>query len=120
MEQLWAESIGKAKTKEGTPAPRTSTPITCIGATDQHSLLQQFTEGAKDKQFLFIRCEDSEKSAVLKKPLHPKLALTQGRSLGELLGIEAAATQKILSDLNISTARLTLEKTFSPETLGGI
>jgi len=110
VEQLWAESLGKARTRAGEPAPRTSTPLTCIGATDQHSLLQQFTEGARDKHFLFVRSRQSESSMVLKKVPHPKLRLTQGRSVGELLGIEAAATQKILSHLGIATAKLTFDK----------
>jgi glucose-6-phosphate isomerase len=110
LEQLWAESLGKAHNRRGGKAPRATTPITCVGATDQHSLLQQFTEGARDKHFMFVRSEESEKSRKIKKALSPKLTLTKGRSVGELLGIEAAATQKILDNLQISTCRLTIAK----------
>jgi glucose-6-phosphate isomerase len=119
IEQLWAESLAKAKSKDAGSAPRTSTPLSCIGATDQHSLLQQFTEGARDKSFLFLRCQESETSRKIKKPVSSKLFLAKNRSVGELLGIEASATQKILNDLNISTTRLVCKK-HDAETIGAL
>jgi glucose-6-phosphate isomerase len=110
LEQLWAESLAKAKTRAGVAAPRVSTPITCIGATDQHSLLQQFTEGARDKSFLFIRSAQSETSKKIKKLGIAGLEFTGGHSVGELLSIEARATQKILDDLRIPTSTLSIAK----------
>jgi len=44
--QLWAESLGKAGSGQ--------TPVRAIGSTDQHSLLQLFMEGPKDKCFTFV------------------------------------------------------------------
>jgi glucose-6-phosphate isomerase len=109
LQQLWAESLGKSKDRSGLKASLASTPLSCIGATDQHSLLQQFTEGARDKSFLFVRCAESEKSSKIKKIISKELSLAKGRSVGELLGIEASATQKIVESLGISTACLKFE-----------
>ncbi len=44
--QLWAESLGK----QG----KGSTPIRAVGATDQHSQLQLYLDGPKDKIFTLI------------------------------------------------------------------
>ncbi len=110
FEQLWAESLGKSLDHSGKPAPRVSTPMTCIGATDQHSLLQQFTEGPKDKSFLFIRSHGSETSKEIKKPISQALEFTKNHSVGKLLAIEAQGTQKNLDDLNLHTALLTINK----------
>ena len=44
--QLWAESIGKNN--------RGSTPLTAVGTVDQHSQLQLFLDGPKDKFFTII------------------------------------------------------------------
>lgn len=108
LEQLWAESLAKAKDRNGTPGPFVTTPKSCIGATDQHSLLQQFTEGSKDKNFLFFRSGVSEKSKKIKNPFKLEFPLANGKSVGELLGIEADATTKILRDLGIHIATLKL------------
>lgn len=48
--QLWAESLGK----EG----RGLTPYPSVGTTDQHSQLQLWMEGPKDKMVVFIAVED--------------------------------------------------------------
>jgi len=44
--QLWAESLGKAG--------HGATPVICRGATDQHSLLQLFTQGPDDKAYVMV------------------------------------------------------------------
>lgn len=119
LEQLWAESLAKAVNLKNQPAPRASTPLSCIGATDQHSLLQQFQEGARDKSFLFIRCQESERSLKIQSPGSLNLNLVKGRSLGELLGIEARATQKVLENSNHLTASLMVES-HKPESIGAL
>lgn len=50
LQQLWAESLAK-NTEQ---AKRVSTPICALGSLDQHSLLQQFSEGYKDKSYTFL------------------------------------------------------------------
>ncbi|MCH2533695.1 MAG: hypothetical protein MK008_04575 [Bdellovibrionales bacterium] len=49
-QQLWAESL--AKNTDG--AKRVSTPIAALGSLDQHSLLQQFSDGYPDKSYSFF------------------------------------------------------------------
>ncbi|MBK7890377.1 MAG: glucose-6-phosphate isomerase [Bdellovibrionales bacterium] len=51
-QQLWAESLAKKVGRNGAAARRASTPIAAQGANDQHSLLQQVIEGARDKFFV--------------------------------------------------------------------
>ncbi|MDR2456086.1 MAG: glucose-6-phosphate isomerase, partial [Deltaproteobacteria bacterium] len=47
--QLWNESLGKAVHLDGTPAASGQTAIKAVGATDQHSQLQIYMEGPRDK-----------------------------------------------------------------------
>jgi len=58
FQQLWAESLGKARTRSGEPRHVGPTPLAAVGATDQHSMLQLFMEGPQDKAVIFIEIED--------------------------------------------------------------
>src|SRR5262249_25652206 len=55
---LWAESLGKAETVEGTTVHTGPTPLVAVGATDQHALLQLFAAGPDDKVIVMLRVED--------------------------------------------------------------
>ncbi|MEK6555513.1 MAG: hypothetical protein AABZ31_09755, partial [Bdellovibrionota bacterium] len=66
IEQLWAESLGQAVNRQGAPAPKVSTPFMVAGVTAQHSVLQQFMEGAKDKSFVFLRYKKSKEAVDFK------------------------------------------------------
>ena len=44
--QLWAESLGKNKTRKNMAINCGQTPTKALGVTDQHSQLQLYTEGA--------------------------------------------------------------------------
>ncbi|HLA51326.1 MAG TPA: glucose-6-phosphate isomerase, partial [Thermodesulfobacteriota bacterium] len=55
--QLWAESLGKRVNLNGAVINLGPTPIKAIGATDQHSQLQLYTEGPYDKIITFIEVE---------------------------------------------------------------
>lgn len=54
--QLWAESLGKAG--HGT------TPVVALGPLDQHSQLQLYMEGPKDKSFSFITIDRADNPAM--------------------------------------------------------
>ena len=54
--QLWAESLGKAGL--GT------TPVIALGPLDQHSQLQLYMEGPKDKTFSFITIDRADDPAM--------------------------------------------------------
>ncbi|MGE0754730.1 MAG: hypothetical protein AB7L92_06180, partial [Alphaproteobacteria bacterium] len=73
--QSWAESLGK----QG----RGSSPLIAIGTTDQHSQLQLFLDGPKDKLFTIITLKRSGTGAVIPAPA--QLAHLNGRRLGDVM-----------------------------------
>ncbi|MEQ1722687.1 MAG: glucose-6-phosphate isomerase, partial [Pseudobdellovibrio sp.] len=106
-QQLWAESLAKKVDRQGGVAPRVSTPMPMVGATDQHSTLQQIMEGARDKMVFFLRTVDAEKGlTTLKKSLTKETSLLQGKTLGTLLKAEAEAIQLALSEVGVSNITL--------------
>jgi glucose-6-phosphate isomerase len=93
--QLLAESLGKL-TREG--RPEGMTPMTAVGTTDQHSLLQLLMEGPRDKVVIFIRLEDhGEELAIPADPGLPAFAWVAGRGYGELLNAAQTATAAALA-----------------------
>jgi glucose-6-phosphate isomerase len=95
--QLWAESLGKHQ-KEGDPGVG-PTPLSALGATDQHSKVQLFMEGPPDKTVTFIAVNEIGKDVQIPK-LHQgvkELGYLGGHSLGELLSIEQRATAGALA-----------------------
>ena len=75
-------------------------------------------EGARDKFVIFLRVEESEAgSQRLSKAHFKETQDLQGRTMGELLRVEALATQEALTQNGVST--LTLKtKVLDEETLG--
>ncbi|NUN05129.1 MAG: glucose-6-phosphate isomerase [Bdellovibrio sp.] len=118
FQQLWAESLAKTTDRQGKVAPRVSTPMAAVGACDQHSILQQVMEGARDKFVVFLRVEESEAgSQRLQKNQFNETKELVGRTMGELLKFEALATQEALTQNGVST--LTLKtKVLDEQTLG--
>ncbi|MNK07430.1 Glucose-6-phosphate isomerase [compost metagenome] len=118
FQQLWAESLGKAVKRDGSPAPRVSTPIAAIGASDQHSILQQVMEGAKDKFVIFHRVNEAEGgSRRIASAQFPETQVLKGRTMGELLAAECVSTQEALAHNKVSTMTIQL-KSLDEETLG--
>ncbi|MBQ2908755.1 MAG: glucose-6-phosphate isomerase, partial [Clostridia bacterium] len=63
--QLWAESLGKAVKKDGSPAFVGQTPVKSLGVTDQHSQVQLYTEGPFDKVVTFIAVDGYRGSVTI-------------------------------------------------------
>lgn len=117
-QQLWAESLAKKVDLNGKPALRVSTPVPLIGATDQHSVLQQVIEGHRDKFVIFLRAEEAEQgSQRLKKSHLSATQALQGLRFGDLLRAEAQATQENLTEEGISNLALKFSG-FDEENLG--
>ena len=95
--QLWAESLGK----DG----KGTTPIDALGTVDQHSQLQLYLDGPKDKFFTLIISEMIQKGGLLPKDLInlPELAYLAGRSVGDLMAAEQQATIETLVARNCPT-----------------
>ncbi|NQV57899.1 MAG: glucose-6-phosphate isomerase [Rhodospirillales bacterium] len=88
--QLWAESLGKGG--HGT------TPVRALGPVDQHSQLQLYLGGPKDKFFTLIFAPAKGTGAVMNAELatDPRLSYLAGRRMGDLLDAEQRATAEIL------------------------
>jgi glucose-6-phosphate isomerase len=97
--QLWAESLGKQKSREGGDVFAGPTPVKSLGATDQHSQVQLYVEGPFDKTITFLA--EREGAADVEIPrLHTdldELAYLGGHSLGELLRTERLATEAAMA-----------------------
>ena len=102
--QLWAESLGKNG--------KGQTPIPSTGATDQHSQLQLFMEGPKDKFMTFIGIEDPGKDVTLPKfdVEVDAFSYLSGHTMHELLRAEMLSTEKALFENNVPSVRIELNK----------
>jgi glucose-6-phosphate isomerase len=102
--QLWAESLGK----EG----KGSMPLPAVGVTDQHSLLQMFLDGPRDKGCLFLECPNlaagREFGTDPVNPLPAKWAYLKGRHFGDLLAAESIGTLGAMAARNLPLLRLSV------------
>ncbi len=88
--QLWAESLGK----DGTG----TTPIAAAGATDQHSQLQLYLAGPRDKMFTLVTVDTAGSGPRIPPDLagDEALAYLRGKTVGDLIDAEARATADTL------------------------
>ena len=98
--QLWAESLGK----DG----RGQTPARALGATDQHSQLQLYRAGPKDKVVTLVRPRDRP-SVPIPQTDQSALSHLSGTDLRELIDAEYEATAASLRKSGVPTIRLEFE-----------
>ena len=89
--QLWAESLGKAG--------RGTTPLGALGPVDQHSQLQLFIAGPRDKLFTVITVGTKGQGPridpdLAKRAGEPDLG---GRTMGDLVAAQGRATAETLA-----------------------
>jgi glucose-6-phosphate isomerase len=89
--QLWAESLGK----DG----KGTTPIAALGPVDQHSQLQLYIGGPRDKLFTIITVEAAGRGPRIDKTLaqmvgEPDFA---GKTMGDLVAAQGRATAETLA-----------------------
>lgn len=110
--QLWAESLGKQRTRGGEEVFAGPTPVKALGATDQHSQVQLYVEGPFDKTITFLveREVDREVQIPSAHPEHPELAYLGGHGLGELLRAEMLATEAALAERGRMSMTIELER----------
>ena len=89
--QLWAESLGK----EG----KGPTPVKALGVTDQHSQVQLYMQGPKDKVFTFVGAGEFrvKPDATRIKSATDSFNYIVGHDLGEILHAEQRATAAALA-----------------------
>ena len=95
--QLWAESLGKDG--EG------QTPARALGATDQHSQLQLYRAGPRDKLVTLLRPEQRRDVDIPETDLEG-LDYVSGGSLGSLLSAEFEATEASLAESGVPNVRI--------------
>jgi glucose-6-phosphate isomerase len=117
--QLWAESLGKRRALDGSVAEVGQTPVRALGATDQHSQVQLYMEGPRDKVVTFIRVARHEDDLEIPRAFadEPSLAYLGGHSLGELLAMEQRATELALVEAGRLTSVISVT-TLEEATLG--
>lgn len=106
--QLWAESLGKQG--KGT------TPIRALGTVDQHSQLQLYLDGPKDKFFTLLSPNWRGKGDMIDSAFLPEF---QGKTMGDLFEAELKATYKTLIANQCPTRLITINK-IDEETLGAL
>ncbi|NKE36327.1 glucose-6-phosphate isomerase [Natronococcus sp. JC468] len=108
--QLWAESLGKDDLGQ--------TPLRALGATDQHSQLQLYRAGPRDKLVTFVTSEEDTDRSIPETDVED-LAYLGDATLGELLDAEFEATEASLAAAGRPNVRLELERVDEYE-LGGL
>jgi len=98
--QLWAESLGKDGLGQ--------TPARALGATDQHSQLQLYRAGPRDKLVTLVRRHEREDRTIPESEAD-ELAYLAGTGLGELMDAEFDATEASLAAAGRPSVRIELE-----------
>ncbi len=116
--QLWGESLGKRYSLNGEEIFNGTTPVRAIGVVDQHSQLQLYLEGPRDKVITFVALGSEN---LLKIPRGYQdiedFAVLGGRGVQELLEIERIATAQALAKNGCPNQTLLL-KELSAHSLG--
>ncbi len=99
--QLWAESLGKDG--QGT------TPVDALGPVDQHSQLQLYLDGPRDKQFTVLTLDQAGRGPLVDATLARTLGqdYLAGRSIGDLVAAMQTATAETLEKHGRPVRRLT-------------
>ena len=104
--QLWAESLGKKRGAERIGL----TPIPAYGATDQHSQVQLFMEGPKDKLIFMINIKNVAGHLSLENNFkNSKLEILDRYSLKNLMDAEFFGTLKALQEQGQHHIQIELE-----------
>lgn len=107
--QLWAESLGKKFNRKGEEVFAGQTPIKTLGVTDQHSQLQLYSEGVKDKVIIFVKVDHSDLDMTISEGLDIAGHL-KGVSLKELLDYEYSATAYSLTKVDRPNYTISIDK----------
>ncbi|TCS60619.1 glucose-6-phosphate isomerase [Varunaivibrio sulfuroxidans] len=113
FQQLWAESLGK----EGTG----TTPVRAMGTRDQHSQMQLYLDGPKDKMFTLVTLDVAGEGRLISTALVKEDALgyLNRRRMGDLLEAEQHATAVTLARNGCPTRLIQLAQ-LNETTLGAL
>ena len=102
--QLWAESIGKNN--------KGITAIHSIGTTDQHSQLQLYLNGPKDKFFTFVTTNHSNRGLKINNDIfnNTEINYFKNKRIGDLMEAEQRATIETFKLNNFSFREIFIPK----------
>jgi glucose-6-phosphate isomerase len=111
--QLWAESLGK----DG----KGTTPIGALGPVDQHSQLQLYIAGPRDKLFTILTVATSGRGPRIDPELAKRCGEPDfaGRTIGDLVAAQGRATAETLSRHGCPVRTIHLER-LNEMSLGGL
>lgn len=115
--QIWAESLGKRRGDECVGP----TPVLALGVRDQHSQLQLFMEGPRDKNILFVEVSDFRENITVPmiKDAPSAVAHVCGKGMSEIMRAELAGTRQALYEEGCPTSTIRLQ-TITPEAVGAL
>jgi glucose-6-phosphate isomerase len=98
--QLLGESIGKVKTGPDGNSHVGPTPVRAVGVTDQHSQVQLYVEGPRDKWFTLLEIGQHDHQVTIPADYADKdaLAYLGDRTLSELFAAERDGTRIALTE----------------------
>ncbi len=110
--QLWAESLGKRVNRAGEQVFAGQTPVAALGVTDQHSQLQLYIEGPRDKMVTFWAVEKPRVDVAIPKQLteYESCRYLAGKNLSALFAAERIATEAALTEAGQPNCRWTLAR----------
>ncbi len=119
LQQLWAESLGKGKKRNGEHCSiATSVPVAYEGTCDQHSVLQQLMEGVTPTAIVFIRDKQKQSSGPeLNGETIDGYSYLKSYRLGEVFDTQSRSTEQALKEAGRTTMSLEIPD-FSASTLG--
>jgi glucose-6-phosphate isomerase len=111
--QLWAESIGKKD--------RGITALHAVGTTDQHSQLQLYLDGPKDKFFTFIKSNHYKKGLKIDTEIMKEESVNYliNKTMGDLMHAEQDATIDTFKLNNFKFREILLSE-INEEAMGGL
>jgi len=111
--QLWAESIGKKD--------RGITALHAVGTTDQHSQLQLYLDGPKDKYFTFIKSNHYKKGLKIDTEIMKEESVNYliNKTMGDLMHAEQDATIDTFKLNNFKFREILLSE-INEEAMGGL
>ncbi len=100
--QLWSESLGKHG--------KGLTPVRALGPVDQHSSVQLFVDGPKDKLFTIVTVETAGQGPCIPAELAQRFgdSVFAGRTIGDLVAAQGIATADTLIANGQPTRRIHL------------
>ena len=112
--QLWAESLGKT-------SDIGSTPVKALGVTDQHSQLQLYMEGPKDKVIVFVRVKSFDNVVSIPEDFqqYPNINYLGGHTLNELIKAEQNGTELALTKNSCPNCTVTIDS-ITPFNIGAL